>query len=87
MIDCGWHDPRYINSTLTWRAAGILNSLVGSINTEGGLLFTGFAQHVGAKSKTSEAPPNSVLRLWAEKRGIAHLPWAIPSKPFMMDSE
>ena len=71
VIDSGWHGPKYRNSLLTWRAAAMVNALVGSVNNDGGLLFTGFAQFVSAKAKSSEAPPQSVLRMWAEKRGIA----------------
>ena len=71
VIDTGWHDPKYLNTVLTWRAAGILNSLVGSVNTDGGLLFTGLAEFVSANAPEVEAPPQSVLRMWAEKRGIA----------------
>ncbi len=70
VVDSGWHDPKYLNSLLTWRAAALLNSLVGSVNNDGGLLFTGYAQFVSAKSKPSEAPKQSVLRMWAERRGI-----------------
>ncbi|WP_456327158.1 molybdopterin-dependent oxidoreductase [Archaeoglobus sp.] len=70
VIDSGWHDPKYLNTVLTWRCAGILNALVGSVNRDGGLLFTGLAQFSGA-SEVSEASPNSVLRMWAEKKGIA----------------
>ncbi len=71
VIDTGWHDPKYLNTVLTWRAAAILNALVGSVNTDGGILFTGLAQIVVANEQPSEAPPQSVLRMWAEKRGIA----------------
>jgi len=71
VIDSGWHGPKYRNSLLTWRAAAIVNVLVGSVNNDGGLLFTGLAQFVSAKAKPTEAPPQSVLRMWAEKRGIA----------------
>ncbi len=70
VIDCGWHDPKYLNTVLTWRASGILNSLVGSVNRDGGLLFTGLAQFSGA-SEVGTAPKQSVLRMWAEKKGIA----------------
>ncbi len=71
VIDSGWHDPKYLNTALTWRAAGLLNSLVGSVNTDGGLLFTGFAQFVSANAPAEEAPAQSALRMWAEDRGIA----------------
>lgn len=71
VIDSGWHGPKYRNSLLTWRAAAILNALIGSVNNDGGLLFTGLAHFVTANEPPSEAPPQSVLRIWAEKRGIA----------------
>lgn len=71
VIDSGWHGPRHRNSLLTWRAAAILNALIGSVNNDGGLLFTGLAHFVTANAPPSEAPPQSVLRMWAEKRGIA----------------
>ena len=71
VIDTGWHDPKYINSVLTWRAAALLNALVGSVNRDGGILFTGLAQFVTSKEPAPEVPPQNVLRMWAEKRGIA----------------
>ncbi len=71
VTDTGWHGPKFLNSGLTWRAIAMLNALVGSVNRDGGILFTGFAQFVSAKEETFEAPPQSVLRMWAEKRGIA----------------
>lgn len=71
VIDTGWHDPKYMNSVLTWRAAALLNALVGSVNTDGGILFTGLAQFVTANEEPSQAPKQSVLRMWAEKKGIA----------------
>lgn len=71
VIDTGWHDPKYVNSVLTWRAAALLNALVGSVNKDGGVLFTGLAQIVKAKEPAPEVPPQNVLRMWAEKRGIA----------------
>jgi len=71
VVDSGWHDPKYVNTVLTWRASALLNSLVGSVNNDGGLLFTGLAQFISAKAKPSEAHEKSVFRMWAEKRGIA----------------
>ncbi|MBO8183602.1 MAG: molybdopterin-dependent oxidoreductase [Archaeoglobus sp.] len=71
VIDTGWHDPKYLNSVLTWRAVALLNALVGSVNRDGGIILTGLAQFVSANEPPPEAPPQSVLRMWAEKRGIA----------------
>jgi len=71
VIDSGWHDPKYLNSVLTWRAVALLNALVGSVNTDGGILFTGLAQFVTVNEPPSQAPKQSVLRMWAEKKGIA----------------
>ncbi len=68
VVDSGWHDPKYLNTVLTWRCAGILNALVGSVNRDGGLLFTGLAQFSGV-SEVSEASPNSVLRMCSEDVG------------------
>jgi len=70
VVDTGWHDPKYANSVMTWRACALLNALVGSVNSIGGLLFTGYAQYVSINAPPPKAPENSVMVQWAKEKGV-----------------
>lgn len=69
-VDTGWHDPKHINSVMTWRAAAILNALVGSLIKEG-ILMTGLGYMNTINPVPTIASPKSVLRQWGEKNGVA----------------
>ncbi|RLE60845.1 MAG: hypothetical protein DRJ35_02095 [Thermoprotei archaeon] len=69
-VDTGWHDPKHINSVMTWRAAAILNALVGGLIKDG-ILMTGLGYLDTIKPSVPMASPKSVLRQWGEKNGVA----------------
>lgn len=66
-VDCGWHDPKYKNSVMTWRAAAILNALVGSLIKDG-ILITGVGSTASPPPDVSE---ESVMRIWGTRQGVA----------------
>jgi anaerobic selenocysteine-containing dehydrogenase len=66
-VDTGWHDPKYKNSVMTWRAAAILNALVGGLIKDG-ITITGVGSTATPPSDVSE---ESVMRIWGTKQGVA----------------
>ncbi|MEM1517267.1 MAG: molybdopterin-dependent oxidoreductase [Thermofilum sp.] len=91
-VDCGWHGPKYKNATMTFRAAAILNALVGGLIKDG-VLLTG----VGATATPPpDVPEDNVARVWAarQKIGLAakgftfqYLPYVIKNKdPYPISS-
>ncbi|AKG38605.1 hypothetical protein MA03_03940 [Infirmifilum uzonense] len=66
-VDTGWHDPKYKNSVMTWRAAAILNALVGGL-VKDGILITGAGSIATPPPDVSE---ESVMRIWGTKQGVA----------------
>jgi len=69
-IDTGWHGARHANEMMTWRAAGIVNALVGSLLKTGGIIFTGEGLEL---PKASTPSPEYVSVVWGEKH---HIPLA-----------
>ncbi|PLJ78534.1 molybdopterin-dependent oxidoreductase [Infirmifilum sp. SLHALR2] len=66
-VDTGWHDPKYKNSVMTWRAAAVLNALVGGL-VKDGVLITGVGS---TASPTPDVSEESVMRIWGTKQGVA----------------
>ena len=79
-IDTGWHDPKHVNSALIWRAAGLLNALVGSVCREGGILFSasGVEASKGMWWKMFLKPESDALSQWLKSKGVIAYPfgWA-----------
>ena len=79
-IDTGWHDPKHVNSPLIWRVAGVLNALVGSIGTKGGILFSGSGVEASRNVwwKGFLKPESDALSQWMKSKGIIVYPfgWA-----------
>jgi len=69
-VDTGWHDPKHLNSVMTWRAVAVLNALVGGL-IRGGVLMTGVGYLRTVNPSATVASPKSVLRQWGEKHGVA----------------
>ncbi|QOJ78857.1 molybdopterin-dependent oxidoreductase [Infirmifilum lucidum] len=66
-VDTGWHDPKYKNSVMTWRAAAVLNALVGGLIKDG-VLITGVGSIATPPPDVSE---ESVMRIWGTRQGVA----------------
>lgn len=84
-VDCGWHGPKYKNATMTFRAAAILNALVGGLIKDG-VLITGAG---AAATPPPDVPEDNVARVWATRQKIAlaskgftfqYLPYVIKQK-------